>query len=131
MEVYKNISHEKVPTHAKIVTKGDVKYARYKQRGGSVVEFEILPSGKMRASSLHWYARILHFGDNIRRPVNLKLSSKSAALAKAMQLQDDEERKAVGRLTSVEKAIVTKPLIGDPDELPKRKHTRDQRGKIT
>ena len=130
MEVYKNISHEKVPTHAKVVTKGGKQYARYKQRGGSTVEFLILPNGKMRAESIYWYARILHHGDSIRRPVNLKMSSKTAAVAKAMQLQDDEERKAVGRMTSSQKTVALKPLVGDPSDLPVRKHTRDRNGKV-
>ena len=105
-----------------------VRIARFRQRGGRLVEAIVQPNGKATVKSPVWYGRI-RFADGIIGRIKL-LENKEASRQLLVRLQTEEDQRAAG--VFIEYAVHCKrPLIGAPGKLPKRKPERDKWNRVT
>ncbi len=128
-EIFRPTFHTPVPNAAKIFERRGKKYAQFKQSTGRTVEGEILPDGKRcRIETAEFYARIRQPDGRVRR-VPLGVTDKCAALQLAAKLRRAADHSKAGLVDPLA-AHRRRSLIGSMQTLPKRKHERDERGRI-
>lgn len=128
MAVFRPTYHTRIPNGAKIIERCGKRFAKFRQRGGRIVEGQVIGDGKCRVETPEYYARIRH-PDGRRVRIPLGVSDKQAAENLALERQREADLGKAG-LIDESLACRKKPLIGNSKELPKRKHERDRWGVI-
>lgn len=127
--IFRPTYHAVIPADAKIVVRDGQRIARFKSKGGKSVEGLVLPCGtRCRVATPGYYARIKYPDGRVRR-VSLGVTDQEAARQLRSQLQREADQEKAGIIDASVRHQKT-PLIGMMTELPKRKHQRNQYGKI-